>query len=144
MWHSELPEGQADISILFSSHPKSTHFYFNVSTMCKNMMTEIFVKSMQLTAVLNKVNTSKLVLTLVKHEVFLQVKVSLKLHIHEGWDNFIRDKSPHFCMFNHSLLYSLDLGLVVVFYIAACFLVLHMTFASYCLSYLNVIFLAST
>ena len=34
------------------------------------MMTDIFVKSMQLTAVLNKVTLSKVLLTLVKYEVF--------------------------------------------------------------------------
>ena len=42
--------------------------------MCKNMMTEIFVKSMQLTAVLNKVNLSKVFLTLAKHEGFFSLR----------------------------------------------------------------------
>lgn len=55
-------------------------------------MTEIFVKSMQLTAVLNKVSISKVLLPLVKYKVFIQFKVSLKHHMHEEYGNFIREK----------------------------------------------------
>ena len=58
------------------------------------MMTEISVKFMQLTAVLNKVNLSCVLLTLVEHEGFFQFMVSLTFHIHEECDHFIRDKIP--------------------------------------------------
>ena len=73
--------------------------------MCKNMTIEISVTSMQLTAVLNKVNLSCVLLTLVKHEgFFFQFMVSLTFHIHEEYDHFIRDKNPRFCMFGWSSL----------------------------------------
>ena len=73
-----------------------------------------------------------------KYEVVFQFKVPLKLHIHEEYDNFIWDKSPHFCMFSQSSLHSLDFGCnAVVFYTVACFSVFRMTFSSQCLSYLR-------
>ena len=76
--------------------------------MCKNMMTDIFVKSTQLTAVLNEVTLSKVLLTLIKHEVFIQfiskTLHSYTLHVHEKYDNFIRGKkNPHFCILVRAL-----------------------------------------
>ena len=66
--------------------------------MCKNMMTDIFVESMQLTAVLNKVNLSKVLLTPVKHEVFFQfiskTLHSQTLHVCKKYDNFSSRKIP--------------------------------------------------
>ena len=59
--------------------------------MCKNVMTEIFVKSMQLTAVLNKVNLSEVLLTLVKHKGFFNSRFFLTL---EEYGNFNREKIP--------------------------------------------------
>lgn len=87
-------------------------------------MTEIFVKSMQLTAVLNKVSVSIVLLTLIKYKVFFQFKVSLKCHMHEEYGNFIREKFPiSACLvISQNSLHLLDLGCnAVACCIAACF-----------------------
>ena len=62
------------------------------------------MKSMQLTAALNKVNLSCVLLTTVKHEGFFQLMFSLTFQIYEEYVNFIRDKNPNFCMFGQSSL----------------------------------------
>ena len=100
------------------------------------------MKFMQLTAVLNKVNLSCILLTHVEHEGVFQFMVSLTFHIHEEYDNFIRDKIPISACLVRGLSQLLNLGCnAVVFYIVTCFLVFHTTFASYCLSHLNLILL---
>lgn len=75
------------------------------------MMTEIFVKSMQLTTVFNKVNLSEVLLTLVKHKGFFNSRFFLTLHVHEEYGNFNREKIPiSTCLvISQSSLHSLDL-----------------------------------